>query len=113
MIVGGLLVSKYLAAVLAGHVFGYDTSERRSLTTPQAAATLAAGVVAFKTLNPAGQRLIDEPVINTILVLVIVTAVGETADGTVRGASSAGRQARLRDRRNDMDASHLRLKVEG
>lgn len=49
-----------------------------SLTTPQVAATLGAGVVAFKTLNPAGQRLIDEPVINTIPVPVIVTAVGGT-----------------------------------
>ncbi|MGH8624742.1 MAG: cation:proton antiporter [Gammaproteobacteria bacterium] len=80
-IVGGLLLSKYLAASLAGRAFGYDTTERRlmwSLTTPQVAATLAAAVVAFKTLNPAGQRLIDEPVINTILVLVIVTAVGGT-----------------------------------
>ncbi len=80
-IVGGLLASKYLAASLAGRAFGYDAAERRlmwSLTTPQVAATLAAAVVAFKTLDPAGQRLIDEPIINTILVLVIVTAVGGT-----------------------------------
>lgn len=39
---------------------------------------LAAAVVAFKTLDPAGRPLIDEPIINTILVLVIVTAIGGT-----------------------------------
>jgi Kef-type K+ transport system membrane component KefB len=80
-IVGGLLVSKYLAAMLAGRAFGYDTAEKRlmwSLSVPQVAATLAAAVVAFKTFDPAGQPLIDEPIINTILVLVVVTAIGGT-----------------------------------
>jgi Kef-type K+ transport system membrane component KefB len=80
-IVGGLVAAKYFAAWLAGRIFGYDLAERRlmwGLTTPQVAATLAAAVVAFKTLNPAGQPLIDESIINTILVLVIVTAIGGT-----------------------------------
>jgi Na+:H+ antiporter len=36
---------------------------------PQVAATLAAAVVAYQAKNAAGVRLIDEPVINTVVVL--------------------------------------------
>jgi hypothetical protein len=36
---------------------------------------LAATIVAFQTRNPAGDRLIDEPVINTVLVLVVITSI--------------------------------------
>jgi hypothetical protein len=35
-----------------------------SLTLPQVAATLAATLVAFDTRNPAGQRLIDNRLLN-------------------------------------------------
>jgi hypothetical protein len=35
---------------------------------------LAPAIVAFETKNAEGVRLIDEPVLNTILVLVVVTA---------------------------------------
>jgi hypothetical protein len=34
---------------------------------------LATAIVAYETKNSAGVRLIDEPVINTVLVLVVVT----------------------------------------
>jgi hypothetical protein len=46
-----------------------------SLSLPQVAATLATAIVAYQTKNSAGVRLIDEPVINTVLVLVVVTSL--------------------------------------
>jgi hypothetical protein len=46
-----------------------------SLSIPQVAATLAAALVAYNSKNAAGVRLIDEPVLNSILVLVIFTSV--------------------------------------
>ena len=46
-----------------------------SLSLPQVAATLAAALVAFQTKNAAGVRLIDEPLINTVLVMVVVTSI--------------------------------------
>src|SRR6516162_2064190 len=77
-IVGGLIVSKFLAARLTQRVFGYSRSQGHliwSLSLPQVAATLAATIVAFQTKNAAGTRLIDEPVINTVLVLVVITSI--------------------------------------
>ena len=38
-----------------------------SLTLPQVAATLAATLVAFDTRNPAGQRLVDNRLLNVVL----------------------------------------------
>jgi Kef-type K+ transport system membrane component KefB len=80
-IISGLLLAKYFAAWLASRAFGYSIIERKlmwSLTLPQVAATLAAAVVAFNTFDPIGRRLIDEPILNAVLVLVIVTAIGGT-----------------------------------
>jgi Kef-type K+ transport system membrane component KefB len=77
-IVGGLIAAKFLAAQLTQRLFGYSRSEGRliwSLSLPQVAATLAAAIVAFETRNAAGVRLIDEAVINTVLVLVVVTSI--------------------------------------
>jgi hypothetical protein len=45
-----------------------------SLTLPQVAATLAATLVGFDTINPAGQRLIDQNILNVVFVLILVTA---------------------------------------
>lgn len=45
-----------------------------SLTLPQLAATLAATLVGFDTLNSAGERLIDQNVLNVVFVLIVVTA---------------------------------------
>jgi hypothetical protein len=39
------------------------------------AATLASAVVAYKTMNAAGERLLDESYVNAVLVLVVVTCV--------------------------------------
>jgi Kef-type K+ transport system membrane component KefB len=77
-IVGGLIGSKYLAAKLTQRLYGYSRAQGGliwSLSLPQVAATLATAIVAYDTKNAAGVRLIDEPVINTVLVLVVVTSV--------------------------------------
>jgi Kef-type K+ transport system membrane component KefB len=77
-IVGGLIAAKFLAARLTQRLFGYSRSQGHliwSLSLPQVAATLAAAIVAFQTKNAAGVRLIDEPVLNTVLVLVVVTSI--------------------------------------
>jgi Kef-type K+ transport system membrane component KefB len=77
-LVGGLIASKYLAAEIARRVFGYTRLEGLtmwSLSLPQVAATLAAALVAYNTTNAAGERLIEEPVLNSIIVLLVVTSV--------------------------------------
>jgi Kef-type K+ transport system membrane component KefB len=77
-IVGGLIGAKFLAAYLTRRLFGYSRNEGHliwSLSLPQVAATLATAIVAFQTKNAAGTRLIDEPVINAVLVLVVVTSI--------------------------------------
>jgi Kef-type K+ transport system membrane component KefB len=76
-IVGGLIASKFIAAQLTQRLFGYSRSQGGliwSLSLPQVAATLAAAIVAYQTKNAAGARLIDEPMINTVLVMVVVTS---------------------------------------
>jgi Kef-type K+ transport system membrane component KefB len=77
-IASGLIAAKYLAARLTQRLFGYSASQGRliwSLSLPQVAAILAATLVAFQTKDAAGVRLIDEPVLNTVLVLVVITSV--------------------------------------
>jgi Kef-type K+ transport system membrane component KefB len=77
-IVGGLIAAKFIAARLTQRIFGYSRSQGRliwSLSLPQVAATLAATIVAYKTMDTAEVRLIDESVLNTVLVLVVVTSI--------------------------------------
>jgi Kef-type K+ transport system membrane component KefB len=77
-IVGGLIVAKFLAAYLTRRLFGYSRNEGHmiwSLSLPQVAATLATAIVAYQTTNADGVRLIDEPAINTVLVLVVITSI--------------------------------------
>lgn len=77
-IVGGLIVAKLLAAISTGKAFGYSRDESLvmwSLSLPQVAATLAAALVAYNAQNSQGERLIDEPVLNSIIVLMVVTSV--------------------------------------
>jgi Kef-type K+ transport system membrane component KefB len=76
-IVGGLLAAKWLAAQGAGRLLGYPSKDRAmmfALSVPHVAATLAVALVAFGAMNSAGARLIDEPVLNATIVLVIVTS---------------------------------------
>jgi hypothetical protein len=61
-----------------GRAFGYHRNEQLtiwSLTLPQVAATLAATLVAHETLGAAGQRLLDDRMLNVVLVLVFATSV--------------------------------------
>jgi Kef-type K+ transport system membrane component KefB len=78
LIVGGLLLAKYLAAKSAGAIYHFGKNETLfvwSLTIPQVAATLAATIVAYDTRNADGVRLLSEPMLNAVVVLVVVTSV--------------------------------------
>ena len=46
-----------------------------ALTLPQVAATLAATLVGYQTLNEAGVRLLDEKMLHAVLVLLVVTSI--------------------------------------
>ncbi|WP_428670855.1 cation:proton antiporter [Reyranella sp.] len=76
-IIAALLVGKWLAAELAGRSFGYCGDARLtmwSLTLPQVAATLAAALVALQTTNAAGKPLLDKPMFNAVLVMLVVSS---------------------------------------
>jgi Kef-type K+ transport system membrane component KefB len=77
-IIAALGVGKWLAAEIAGRAFAYSAIARQtmwSLSLPQVAATLAAAIVAFNTVSPAGARLIDRPMLDTVLVLMVTTSI--------------------------------------
>ncbi len=70
-VVVGLIGSKFIAAFLAAFLYRYNRREMLamwSLSLPQVAATLAATLVGFR----AG--LLNEAVLNSVLVLMLVTA---------------------------------------
>jgi Kef-type K+ transport system membrane component KefB len=72
-----LFGAKFLAAWSVGWLSGYSVLDRLnmwSLTLPQVAATIAATVVAYRTVNSAGEPLIDKTVVSGIFVLVMLTA---------------------------------------
>ncbi len=72
LLIGGLLVGKFLAAWLAQRLYGFDRAELFTvwgMTLPQVATTLAAALVG----NRAG--LISEPVLNSVVVMMLVTAI--------------------------------------
>jgi Kef-type K+ transport system membrane component KefB len=77
-IVGGLIVAKLLAAVVTSMAFGYSRDQcltMWSLSLPQVAATLAAALVAYDAINADGKRLIDQPVLNSVIVMMVVTSL--------------------------------------
>jgi Kef-type K+ transport system membrane component KefB len=77
-IVASLIMGKGVAAAIAGRAFGYSPQARLgmwALTLPQVAATLAATLVGYNTLNEAGVRLLDEKMLNAVLVLLVVTSI--------------------------------------
>lgn len=77
-IVFGLVGGKWLAAEIVGRHWHFPAAERglmATLTMPQVAATLAAALVGYHAVNGAGERLIDVSMLNTVLVLVVVTSV--------------------------------------
>lgn len=78
VIVVALIGSKFIAAFLAKLIYRYNNAELLtmwSLSLPQVAATLAAALVGYQTLNPAGERLIGEGVLNSVIVLMLVTSI--------------------------------------
>ena len=77
-LIGALVIPKYIAAWLTTSIFGGTRSETNlvwSLSLPQMAATLASAVVAYHTVNAAGERLLDITYVNASLVLVVATCV--------------------------------------
>lgn len=77
-IVATLLVGKGFAAAVVGRAFGYTQAARLTvwaLTLPQVAATLAATLVAYDTVDSVGQRLLDGKMLNAVLVLLLATAI--------------------------------------
>ncbi|QOV22634.1 cation:proton antiporter domain-containing protein [Anabaenopsis elenkinii] len=78
VIVSALIGSKFIAAFLTKLIYRYSNVQMLtmwSLSLPQVAATLAASLVAYQTLNPAGERLISEGVLNSVIVLMLVTSI--------------------------------------
>jgi Kef-type K+ transport system membrane component KefB/nucleotide-binding universal stress UspA family protein len=72
LIVGGLIGSKFLAALFTKIVFKYNWDETFtmwSLSLPQVAATLAATLVGVKT------GILDQSVFNAVIVLMLVTSI--------------------------------------
>ncbi len=77
-IVSTVIITKVLAAWITGTRFHYSVPQRilmGSLTTPQVSSTLAVALVAYESVNAQGERLIDEAILNSILVLMVVSAV--------------------------------------
>ncbi len=78
MVVGGLILAKFLAAWVAGKLFKFEKDKTMlmwSLTLPQVAATLAATMVAYETFNAQGERLLSETMLNGVVVLVVVSSI--------------------------------------
>jgi Kef-type K+ transport system membrane component KefB len=77
-IVATPVVMKLLAGIATEKAFGYTRDEGLimwALALPQVAATLAVALTAYQSKNTAGAPLIDEPILNSILVLVVVSSV--------------------------------------
>jgi Kef-type K+ transport system membrane component KefB len=77
-IFAALSIGKAAAAAVAGRAFGYDRAAwlaMWSLSLPQVAATLAAAMTAYETIDADGDRLITESVLNAIIVLMVITSV--------------------------------------
>jgi Kef-type K+ transport system membrane component KefB len=101
-IIVALLAGKWIAAAVAVRAFGYASTARPTmwaLTLPQVAATLAAALVAYDTLNGAGQRMLDGTMLNAVLVLMLATSIlgpvltERFAPRMLRGAVRDTRQA--------------------
>jgi len=77
-IIAALVVGKFAAAEITGRMYGYSRDEKLtiwSLTLPQVAATLAATLVAYRTVNRTGAHLLDDRMLNVVLALMLCTAI--------------------------------------
>src|SRR3974377_1324497 len=73
-----LILGKGIGETIAGLSFGYARQASLtmwSLTLPQVAATLAATLVGYNTLNAAGQRLLPAEIFNTVVRVLVVTSL--------------------------------------
>jgi Kef-type K+ transport system membrane component KefB len=80
-VVSSVFITKFLAAWLSGAKFGYSAQDRiliGSLIVPQVSSTLAVALVAYESMNASGERLIDEALLNSVLVLMVISAIGGT-----------------------------------
>jgi Kef-type K+ transport system membrane component KefB len=71
-IIGGLIGSKFIAALIIKLVYGYNRSQLLtmwSLSLPQVAATLAATLVGYQ------QKILNEAVLNSVILMMLVTAI--------------------------------------
>jgi Kef-type K+ transport system membrane component KefB len=77
-IVATPILAKWIAGVATQKGLGYTRDEGLimwALALPQVAATLAVALTAYQARDPAGNGLIDEPILNSVLVLVVVSSV--------------------------------------
>jgi Kef-type K+ transport system membrane component KefB len=77
-IVATPIAAKWLAAVTTRKCLGYTRDEGLimwALALPQVAATLAVALTANAARSPDGRPLIDEAILNSALVLVVVTSI--------------------------------------
>ena len=77
-IIAGLIGAKAAAAFMSARLLGFTRAEGAmmwSLSMPQVAATLAAALVAYETVNSSGERLISDVVLDTALLLMAVTTI--------------------------------------
>jgi Kef-type K+ transport system membrane component KefB len=77
-IVATPIVAKWIAGVVTQKCLGYTRDEGLimwALALPQVAATLAVALTAYQARNAAGAPLIDESILNSVLVLVVVTSI--------------------------------------
>jgi len=77
-IVLGLILAKWVAAFVSQKMLHYSRDEGLvmwSLSLPQVAATLAAALTAYEAKSADGSRLIEEPVLNSVIVLMVVTSL--------------------------------------
>jgi Kef-type K+ transport system membrane component KefB len=72
------IVAKWIAGVTTQKCLSYSRDEGLimwALALPQVAATLAVALAAYSAKSPDGRPLIDEAILNSVLVLVVVTSV--------------------------------------
>jgi Kef-type K+ transport system membrane component KefB len=77
-IVATPILAKWIAGVGTQKSLGYTRDEGLimwALALPQVAATLAVALTAYQAKNSEGRSLIDEPILNSVLVLVVVSSI--------------------------------------
>ena len=108
-IIGALVVGKFAAAEITGRMYGYTRDERLtiwSLTLPQVAATLAATLVAYRTVDRAGSHLLDDRMLNVVLALMLEHLDSRPrADGALRAAPAKGEGDAERRARSSRDSA--------